>query len=98
MNATSDRSGERLADVVSKVLSTVDCGKLEHAVARWRAGLARAAQQQSPQLTKRERKRLLKGKTKVKRGRERGLAPSEMGRAATSDSTTRDKQLGVCCW
>ena len=79
MNTASDRSGERLTDVVSKVLLTVDCGRLGHAVVRWRpwrGGLARAAQQQLPQLqlTKREMKRLLKGKTKVKRGRERGLA------------------------
>ena len=74
MNAVSEGSGGRLADVVSTTLSTVDCGRLGRAVARWRAGLARVAQQHSLQLTKRERKRLLKGKTKVKRGRERGLA------------------------
>ena len=53
-NAASDRSGARLADAMSTISSTIDCEKLEHAVARWRAGLARAAQQQSPQLTKRE--------------------------------------------
>ena len=65
-------SGLGIVGALSTVLSMAH--RVRCAVARWRAGSARAAQQQSPQLTKRQRKRLLKGKKKNKRGRERGLA------------------------
>ena len=68
----SDAGFARLADSVSTILSTPDCEKVERAVARWCAGLARVAQQRRQ--TKRERKRAGKRLKKDKRARERGLA------------------------
>ena len=72
MAAMGEGNDSGTACVLSMVLSMAH--RVRHAVARWRVASARAAQQQSPQLTKRQRKRLLKGKKKDKRGRERGLA------------------------
>ena len=43
--AASDAGFARFADSVSTILSTLDCEEVERAVARWRAGLARVAQQ-----------------------------------------------------
>ena len=53
--AASDAGFARLANSVSTILSTSGCENVERAVARWRAGLARVAQQKRQ--TKRERKR-----------------------------------------
>ena len=93
MNAASNCRDERLTDVLSMMLSTMHRVRVGHVVAQWRAGLTRAAQQQSTQLTKRQRKRLLKGKKKDKRGRERGLA-----RARWAGTWRAMVQRGVGSW